>query len=342
MNLGGTIRLNPLGVCVLIGGCVLIFVYMNFWTSDDISREVSPPDEISLKKLLGVAINAAVLGGEEVRRVNGLENLNQRSKGKTDEGANDPVTDADFLSHCVMLQTLTRAFPNIKIISEEKPRKKCEEAPSVVFDENQLVESYSEIEDMTVKPEDVTVWIDPLDATQEFIEKLLQYVTTMVCVAVKGLPTIGVIHQPFKESKTYWAWVGHSKSPSVKSQVSPQRNIIVSRSHAGEVKNISQIAFGSDIDVTSAGGAGYKVLEVINGNASAYVHVTAIKKWDICAGDALLRSVGGNMTKIDGHELDYSAKSSQFNRGGLIATLQDHLWFIERLQKFYSNEKLSS
>lgn len=342
MNFAGTVRLNPLGVCFLVGTCVLLFLYMNYRSNGDFRREISSNNLISLKEMLIKAIDAAVKGGIEVRKVKNGQSLHEMSKGKTKEGANDPVTDADFMSHCVMYQTLTQAFPKVKVISEEKPHEQCKDLPPVDGDISDIG-SYNIINDVNVNAEDITVWIDPLDATQEFIESLLQYVTTMVCIAVKGIPTIGVIHQPFEGPKTTWAWVGHEKTSDLLhiGQAQGEKQILVSRSHAGEVKNITKIAFGNEFVAIPAGGAGYKVLEVVHGNASAYVHVTAIKKWDICAGDAVLRSVGGRMTTIAGDEIDYSANLPTINTGGLLATAQKHDWFGERLKEIYINTDLT-
>ena len=46
--------------------------------------------------------------------------MKEWSKGKTLEGANDPVTEGDMQSHRVMYNGLRKAFPGIRIISEEQ------------------------------------------------------------------------------------------------------------------------------------------------------------------------------------------------------------------------------
>jgi Inositol monophosphatase family. len=72
-------------------------------------------DKVNLKKLLIAAIQAAENGGKEVIKVYLNGNLNEKSKGKTLEGANDPVTDADMKSHCAMYYSLVDQFPNIHV-----------------------------------------------------------------------------------------------------------------------------------------------------------------------------------------------------------------------------------
>lgn len=120
----------------------------------------------------------------------------------------------------------------------------------------------------------------------------------MVCVAVKGQPIIGVIYKPFETRQNhslYWAWANHGASRNLKNLPKMKDNetpvLIVSLSHAGVITNVSKAAFGNNVEIISAGGAGYKFLEVAVGNTTAYAHATAIKKWDICAGTAILRYI---------------------------------------------------
>lgn len=75
---------------------------------------------------------------------------------------------------------------------------------------------------------------------------------------------------------------------------------------------------------------GYKTLEVIEGRADAYVHTTRIKKWDICAGNAILSAFHGKMTTLEGAFIDYSSRREVVNNNGLLATLFDHYKYLEQ------------
>lgn len=125
------------------------------------------------------------------------------------------VTKADVYSHCAIAHGLWRIFPTLNLISEEDVQKKNCPAVEFPFDLDPSVLSSVELsENINVATSDVTIWIDPLDATKEFTEKLFHYVSVMICVAIKGEPIIGVVHFPF-EQKTYWAWKGHGVSENL-------------------------------------------------------------------------------------------------------------------------------
>ena len=69
------------------------------------------------------------------------------------------------------------------------------------------------------------------------------------------------------------------------------------------------------------------------GEADAYVHVTKIKAWDVCAADAVVRSAGGKFTDLHGHALDYHKESPVFP-DGIIAAADptSHQWYVDKLK----------
>lgn len=328
MNLGGTIRLNKIGLTLL---CALILLFVLYMSPRGEPTQSSI--KINLRQLLQVAIDAAERGGKQVVSVVNEGNLKEESKGKTKEGVIAPVTNADYKSHCVMYYSITKHFPSVKVISEEKRvEKECESLESLDIEKIKVPHGFPDAE---AEADQLTVWIDPLDATKEYTEKLYNYVTTMVCVAYKGNPIIGVIHKPFgAEPKTSWVWMKKfhpgqdtDMSPNLKNKknVIDKKSVIISKSHPGSgIGNLVKNVFGETTEIIPAGGSGYKALEVAAGNVTAYVHSNYISKWDICAGDAIITGLGGSFTALNGNSIDYSASSPYSHKDGLLAIMDQH------------------
>jgi inositol monophosphatase 3 len=80
------------------------------------------------------------------------------------------VTSADYNSHCAIYHILTEAFPGIIVISEETS-KDCDKI-KVENIKNSVtsIDSY-DLTDDVANINDITIWIDPLDATKEFTGK---------------------------------------------------------------------------------------------------------------------------------------------------------------------------
>ncbi|XP_018427835.1 PREDICTED: inositol monophosphatase 3 [Nanorana parkeri] len=335
------IRLSPLGIGVfcLLGLGVLYHVYSGLLTwrlsAFMLGDRAGEQGTVDLWELLAVAVQAAELGGVEVRTVRESNKLIETSKGKTREGADDKMTRGDLLSNLKMASLIKNTFPGVQVNTEEH----LEEADESIKWNKQMPDDIKDkIKSAKSFPtESITVWIDPLDATHEYTENLVNYVTTMVCVAVDGKPVIGVIHKPFTH---YTAWAMVEGGSNVKRRESYNKkspSIIVSRSHSGKVKEVTLQTFGNQTKIISAGGSGYKVLSLLDvtGNekqetADVYIHVTYIKKWDICAGNAILNALGGQMTNLKGENIIYTGHDG--NEGGLLASIGvDHNALVEKL-----------
>ncbi|XP_063779823.1 Golgi-resident adenosine 3',5'-bisphosphate 3'-phosphatase [Pseudophryne corroboree] len=332
------IRLSPLGIGVfcLLGLGVLYHVYSGVltWRFPSFLLGERADSAVDLRELLAVSVQAAKLGGVEVKTVRESNKLNENLKGKTREGADDKMTRGDLLSNRKMYYLLKNTFPGVQVNTEEDLNE--DDKDPVMWDRTFPDEIKDIIKNPKLVPtESITVWIDPLDATHEYTENLVNYVTTMVCVAVDGKPVIGVIHKPFT-GYTAWAMVdGGSNTKKRASYNEETPTIIVSRSHSGKVKDVTLQSFGNQTKIISAGGSGYKVLSLLDvpGNdqetADVYVHVTFIKKWDICAGNAILNALGGRMTTLKGEEIIYNGLHG--NEGGLLASIgMDHSALVEK------------
>jgi len=189
-----------------------------------------------------------------------------------------------------------------------------------------------------VDAKDVTVWIDPMDATKEYVEGLWKFPTVMIGVAVKGVPVIGVIRKPFKRV-TIWGldWPGVFATISCEGKSchkngiewtklqdnykESEAKITISRSHPGDVEAKIRESDLWPVKFIRAGGSGYKSLEVLNGHAGAYIHTGKIKLWDLCAPNAIINAAGGSFTNLAGKDINYNFDRSYLHYDGVAATM---------------------
>jgi len=237
-------------------------------------------------------------------------------------------------------------FPNVMVIGEEDQDdlsgvEKIEGESQFEMDSSVLASQVPEsLKD--VKEDQVVVWVDPLDGTTEYTQGFVEHVTVLIGIAVDGAAVAGVVHQPFFErrevagtdaseaGRTVWGIVGLGAF-GISGQSAPegQRIITTTRSHGtGIVAEAVDACQPSS--VLRVGGAGNKVLQLIDGQAHAYVFASpGCKKWDTCAPQAVLEALGGTLTDIHGNSLQYHKDVKHRNSGGVLATVHDHQFYVK-------------
>jgi len=153
----------------------------------------------------------------------------------------------------------------------------------------------------------LTAFIDPIDGTREFSSQKGGQCT--VCVGFSdsrtGRPVAGVVYRPLSEPQPTWA-VGAQEENFASS------SLLLSSSQTINNCNGSLLTTNGRISPfleslmeelhykrISSGGAGNKMLMLLEGKGTAYIQDRGVSRWDTCAAQAVLEAHGGILIKLD-------------------------------------------
>lgn len=257
----------------------------------------------------------------------------------------DYQTEADRSSQKCIIASLAKHFPEICIVGEEG------ETDLNAVSSDWLVSNFEtdcgflannacpdQLKD--VEDKNITVWVDPLDGTLEFSENKVENTTVLIGVAEGSQAVAGVIHQPYFEQasgelgRTIWGVKGLGiGGMEAKSPPKGEFTIVTTRSHSNKLVSDAIEAL-SPTNVIRCGGAGFKVLQLLEGKAHSYVFASAgCKRWDTAAPEAVLEAAGGVLTDIHGNHYDYRKGENFTNTRGVLATAigTDHSDVLKRI-----------
>lgn len=203
-------------------------------------------------------------------------------------------TEADRSAQRCIIASLANQFPNIKVIGEEGATD-LTNIPSdwlITGADQEFLKKSCPESLRNVTESDIVIWVDPLDGTSEYTKGYLEHVTVMIGLSVRDRAVGGVIHQPYfnrnasnasEIGRTIWGLKGLG-TDGLSPKVPNEDGLIVTttRSHSNELV-LNALTALQPTEVKRVGGAGYKVLQLLEGDADAYVFASnGCKKWDTC------------------------------------------------------------
>jgi len=227
---------------------------------------------------------------------------------------NSPITKADLESNKIIKESLLQT--RIPILSEEDTDDKS-------------------------RMDSEKVWIiDPLDGTQDFVNKTGEF-TVMIGLVENHIPIMGLVYWP-TEKKLYFAENGFGAfcydsqgwtKISVRNVEEVAKSLaLVSRHHLSdkEKKMLDHLK----IKNTASIGSSLKVMEIASGRADIYLTSTnKMKQWDTAASHCIISEAGGKMTDILGNDLVYNTELVNHENGLLVTNGSIHEEVVSKISK---------
>ncbi len=197
------------------------------------------------------------------------------------------VTKADKLVDSIIKKYLKIYYPEIPIISEEAK-----------YNNNDFTK-------------DIYWLIDPIDGSSNYIKGKDEF-TVNIALIQYGIPIVGIIGHPPSKS----IWIGYKNiaykiKDGIKSKLQTKTNLKTPRITASNTIDKKTKIFLKKINnfVLQKHSSSIKFCRISEGLADFYPRLESINKWDIAAGDAILRASGGVLLnkKLETFKYNYAS-----------------------------------
>ena len=210
-----------------------------------------------------------------------------------------PVTEADAAAEAVIAGALRDLVPEVLVVSEEN------------------------IDTHLLEPPERFILVDPLDGTKEFLKRDGQGAFTVnVAWVERGVPIAGVVYAPALDR----LFVG-SPSGAYEERAATRRSLevrAVPLTGAVAVASVSHRDAQTEawlkahaIEHTLSIGSSLKFCVLAAGEADLYPRFGPTMEWDTAAGDAVLRSAGGDVRRPGGEPFCYG--KAGYKNGPFVA-----------------------
>lgn len=246
--------------------------------------------------------SAAVLGA--IKASEAIMEVYSTDFSTTIKGDGSPVTQADLTSSDIITQYLVPT--SIPITGEETIKK-----PYAI--RKKWKESWC---------------VDPLDGTKEFVRKNGEFVVSIALIRNQQ-PHFGVIASPVSKriiiggadvTPTLFTF-DQFDNPALWKELLPLSGVndpvvvISSRSnYAGNLRSLIDKVERKYGHVASAKmGSALKFFDLVQGKADIYPRLAPTMEWDIAAGHAIYKAIGGEVVSVETNEPLVYNKESLFN-----------------------------
>lgn len=236
-------------------------------------------------------------------------------------GNESPLTKADLEANRIIVDALSKEFPEIPVLTEEA------------------------VDDLKRLDSNLLWIIDPLDGTKDFLKKKGDFTVNIALIKDKK-PILGTVCAPAKR-ELYYAFKGggtfyqKEMDDVIEVQVSTRNDvskmvIVKSRSHAKPLfaKFLEKHSFKE----IKEHGSSLKGCKIAQGVIDVYPRFGPTNEWDIAAMHCVVEEAGGMMTLLDGSEINYNNEIT-LNQGFLISNAKMHGELINWCQEIIEENK---